>query len=526
VPTATLFAAGMGTPLPTGIIHPAGDSSLAISSTASLASMETSTSTSSSSALSSTTTSSTSTMQLAATSALVLGSISEVKSELAEVKDELSAVHVMQMEMREMKRRLGQLEEDNAQLKGTVIELRTQVGGGGGGARSGQFRVEAPGGQQGPPLKKIRWMGHEALSPEMLWCFPFLEHINISRSNFVVDDLEYVPHATRNTQHDSTRNTQHNTQHNTIRHTTHDTKPTIANHAFFFARRNDRKAILVLSFYPGKWTESTAFANQQFCNVSGFSLVRRPLLIIIMSHTHPIYIKIYSYLPYLYMFLCSYVLVLCSPALLLPGGAAGEGARVGGGDGRQAADRPRLDQGVRGPLHRTRHDHLRVGQLPPLFFNERFVRGSPVDGGGGRRGWWCGRHRKLTGYGDIVHCSYYIEHKAGHLVKVAARIQFFFDTTTQVRPVPAAHQGPSLLKPFLLRFVSRCSFRSFISRFLSFCLVSFFVSCFVWCCLQINYSVWCIDEVLGSEMPSIPFKGNRRFPPPHSNPTPPFKRWS
>ncbi len=55
-----------------------------------------------------------------------------------------------------------------------------------------------------------------------------------------------------------------------------------------------------------------------------------------------------------------------------------------------------------------------------------FVVGSPVGAGDGRhrrRGWWCGRHRKLTGYGDIVHCSYYIEHKAGHLVKVAARIQ-------------------------------------------------------------------------------------------------------
>ncbi len=225
VPTATLFAAGMGTPLPSGIIHPAGDydSSLgALSSTALSTSVETSTSTSTSSPSSTTSSSN--------TSALVLGSISEVKSELAEVKDELSAVHLMQTEMREMKRRLGQLEEDNASLKGTVIELRTQVGGGGGGARFGQFRVEAAGGQQGPPLKKIRWMGHEALSPEMLWCFPFLEHINISRSNFVVDDLEYVPHATHDTQHDThdTRHTTHDTRHTThdTRHTTHTTHTT------------------------------------------------------------------------------------------------------------------------------------------------------------------------------------------------------------------------------------------------------------------------------------------------------------
>jgi hypothetical protein len=112
-------------------------------------------------------------------------------------------------------------------------------------------------------------------------------------------------------------------------------------------------------------------------------------------------------------------------------------------------------------------------------------------------------HRKLTGYGDIVHCSYYIEHKAGHLVKVAARIQFFFDTTTQVRPVPAAHQGPSLFRNLFVSFVH------FSFRFVSF-LVLFFVSYFVsFRFVQINYSVWCIDEVLGSEMPSVPFKGKR-----------------
>ena len=84
-----------------------------------------------------------------------------------------------------------------------------------------------------------------------------------------------MQHDTRHTQH-ATRNTRHTT---------------IANHALFFAPlRNGRKAILVLSFYPGKWTESTAFANQQFCNVSGFSLVRRPFLICY----NPIYIHLFE----------------------------------------------------------------------------------------------------------------------------------------------------------------------------------------------------------------------------------------
>jgi ribosomal protein L29 len=191
VPTATLFAAGMGT-LP--VVHSDYDGTLT-STTTSSASMAMTTSMASSSMVRG------GTYQGATegqdqTSALVLGSISEVKNELAEVKDELHSVHMMKAEMREMKRRLEQLEEDNSQLKGAVIELRTQTGSGN-PTRPRQFRVEVSQGQQGqgPPLKKIRWMGYEALSPEMLWCFPFLENINISRSNFVVDDLEYVPSA-------------------------------------------------------------------------------------------------------------------------------------------------------------------------------------------------------------------------------------------------------------------------------------------------------------------------------------------
>jgi hypothetical protein len=100
--------------------------------------------------------------------------------------------------------------------------------------------------------------------------------------------------------------------------------------------------------------------------------------------------------------------------------------------------------------------------------------------------------RKLTGYGDIVHCNYYIENKAGHLVNVAARLQFFFDSTTQVRP-PHANCGGTSVSADVAN--SRCLIES----------------------LQINYSVWCIDEVLGIEMPSIPFKGTA--PPSRSSPS-------
>jgi hypothetical protein len=119
--------------------------------------------------------------------------LEEVKQKTRGMEAKVRKVKKMKTEFREMRKRLRQLEDDNAQLRATVHQLSPP---------KGPSRPTAETLAQGlelrtRPAREVgTWLGggDRGLDDEMLWCFPFLKSYSyIPPGRFVVDDLQYPP---------------------------------------------------------------------------------------------------------------------------------------------------------------------------------------------------------------------------------------------------------------------------------------------------------------------------------------------
>jgi cellobiose-specific phosphotransferase system component IIB len=93
----------------------------------------------------------------------------------------------------ELQRRVEQLEEDNVQLRIQLAHVAASRYGVA-ATNAGFFAAPPPSSSSSFSCaqQRLRVGDNGQPGPEMLWCFPFLQHYDIPADRFVVDDIQYL----------------------------------------------------------------------------------------------------------------------------------------------------------------------------------------------------------------------------------------------------------------------------------------------------------------------------------------------